>query len=534
MKIALAQINPTVGDFESNTRKIISFVNRAKEQNADIVIFPEMAVCGYPPEDLVFKKRFQKKNDHYLNKIRNISDGILIAVGCLNVSKNRIFNSAAIFHDKKVKDIYHKLILPNYGVFDEKRHFQPGDTIPIYEYKNKKFTINICEDSWIENEYMDSLGKNHNLDFLINISASPFSLKKFHLRNTILSRKAKTLKCPIIYCNMVGGQDEIIFDGTSMIISRAGKIIKMGKRFKEDLIIFDTEKDKKSQKIKILSDTEQAYNALVLGLKDYVTKNSFKQVVLGISGGIDSAVTAVLASEAVGSENVFAILMPSKYTSKETFNDSLELCKRLNIKNYTFKISDIFNSYHQNLSKIIDLNQKDITEQNLQARIRGNIIMAFSNKHKCLAINTGNKSEVSVGYCTLYGDMIGGFGLLKDVYKTTVYKIANFINKIYRNKPIPESIIKRPPSAELKPNQKDEDDIPEYKILDKVLKLYIEENQSFEEIKNKGFDKNIVKKIISLVDRNEYKRRQSPPGIKITEIAFGKDRRMPITNCFSD
>ena len=398
-----------------------------------------------------------------------------------------------------------------------------------------RFSVNICEDIWQENSITKQLRENA-VDLLINISASPFSLSKLEDRRKILSKRAKQANAFIAYCNLVGGQDEIVFDGASKIISPQGKILAMAPQFQEKLLFFEIEKGKRSKKnlsIRI-SPIKQIYQAIIFGLKDYIRKNRFEKVVIGISGGIDSALVTALAVKAIGKDKVYGLIMPSQYTSSGTLKDALKLCRYLGIKHYTLPIKDIFNAYKQTLGKTILLGKQDLTEQNIQARIRGNILMAFSNKHNCLVLNTGNKSEISLGYCTLYGDMVGGFGLLKDVYKTTVYKLAKFINKISTPALIPKSIIRRPPSAELKPGQKDEDDLSiSYVVLDKILKLYIEENLSLKEITQKGIPARLARKIILKVDRNEYKRRQSPPGVKITNMAFGKDRRMPITNKFT-
>ncbi len=574
MKIALAQINLTVGDFQPNYDKIVSYIKKAKKEKAEIVIFPELSLCGYPPEDLVFKNSFLKANKEYLNKLKKHTEGILCIAGFIDNAGGRIFNSAAVIYDKKIQNIYHKIALPNYGVFDEKRHFSAGNSLYIYEWKNIRFSLTICEDIWQKDDGITARLRQDNLDFLVNISASPFSLNKLEDRKRVLAKTAKQIQAFVFYCNLIGGQDEIVFDGASKITSPQGEIVAMAPQFKEKLLLFEfTKKGKLSRTIKIsdreknsstlsgknplteqtshtnnsinpppagssnevnIPQTKQIYHALILGLKDYIRKNGFQKAVIGISGGIDSALVAALAVKTVGKSKVYGLIMPSQYTSSETLKDAVKLCKNLGIKYYVLPISEIFKIYKEALDKTILLSGNDLTEQNIQARIRGNILMAFSNKHNCLVLNTGNKSEISLGYCTLYGDMIGGFGLLKDVYKTTVYKLADFINKNEAWPIIPKSIIKRAPSAELKPGQKDENELPaSYTLLDKILKLYIEENLSLEEIAKKGIPQNIARKVIFKVDKNEYKRRQSPPGVKITNMAFGKDRRMPITNKFT-
>ena len=531
MKVALAQIDPIVGDLEGNYCKICAFIKRAKGKDADMVIFPELALCGYPPEDLLHKPHFIKENQKYLNKLKKTARGLTILVGFVDGHGKTIYNACAIIDDGVVKDVYRKIILPNYGVFDEKRYFFPGHTLSIYEQGNFRFAVTICEDIW-ETEIVEAL-KGKALDFVINISASPFHLGKVIQRGEIFSHAARSIKCSIVYCNLVGGQDEIVFDGTSKIISSKGELIACGKRFCEDLLIFNFKANQTRSPIKVTSKPqEEAYSALKLGLYDYVNKNGFKKVVVGVSGGIDSAVVVSLATLALGKKNVCALIMPSHYTSKATLADAKKICTNLGIKYYIVNISGIAQAYAKQLSGHFKGKKADKTEENLQARIRGNILMAFSNKFGYLVLNTGNKSEISCGYCTLYGDMVGGFGVLKDVPKTLVYKIAKYINSISK-KIIPISIIRRAPSAELKPNQKDSDILPEYDLLDPILKLYVEQDLSGDEIIKKGFKSAVVKRIVQMVDANEYKRRQAPVGIKITPRAFGKDRRMPITNRFS-
>ncbi len=531
IKIALAQINPTVGILEENCAKIISYIKKAKRKGADLVVFPELSLVGYPPEDLLYKNNFIDKNINFLKSIKRHAEGIVVIVGFVDKHKGEIYNSCALIQDKEIQDIYHKIVLPNYGVFDEKRYFAAGDALSLYELKGYRFTVSICEDAW-HDEFIDLL-KDKPLDFIVNISASPFHLGKVAIREKILSRAAHQTNSFSFYCNLVGGQDEIVFDGTSKVFSPQGKLIASAKRFSEDLLIFDLDKKKKypPKKIKI-RDEQEAFSALRLGLYDYVKKNGFKKVVVGLSGGIDSAVVVSLAKITLGKENVHALIMPSCYTSKGAFDDAQKICKNLGVKYSIVGIDDILQAYIRDLKPHFKGKKPNKTEENLQARIRGNILMAFSNKFGYLVINTGNKSENSCGYCTLYGDMVGGFGVLKDVPKMLVYKLAGHINKLLGKKAIPLSVIKRPPSAELKPGQKDTDSLPPYALLDPILKLYVEDNLSLEQIVKKGFSKSLVRKIIKMVDTNEYKRRQSPVGIKITPRAFGKDRRMPITNKF--
>lgn len=531
MKIALAQINPVVGDFEHNFSKMRKIIKESSRKNISFLIFPELSLCGYPPEDLLFKPSFIKANRKYINKLAGEVKGDMVVIaGFVYQSEGMSFNSAGVLSGRKVKDVYSKILLPNYGVFDEKRYFHPGGDITVYVDKDIKIGLTICEDIW--GETVVSGLQKENPDLVVNLSASPFHSGKLSLRKNLLAGRAKKMDSFILYCNLAGAQDELVFDGTSMVINPQGKTILQGKRFSEDLIVFDTQK--KYQPVKSKTNTiEDIYKALVLGVKDYVSKNNFEKVVVGVSGGIDSALTLAIAKAALGRENVLGVIMPSKYTSKETLSDAVKVCRNLEVKTCTIPINNIYDSFAKELSSFSHFGDFSLAAQNLQARIRGNILMSFSNQEGYLVLNTGNKSEVSVGYCTLYGDMVGGFGVLKDVYKTKVYKLASFINKISRKKVIPQSIIKRPPSAELKPNQKDEDELAPYPLLDKILKLYIEKDECRRDIIKKGFDPKLVNKILSMVDRNEYKRRQSPPGIKITPKSFGKDRRMPITCKFS-
>ncbi|MBD3264569.1 MAG: NAD+ synthase, partial [Candidatus Omnitrophica bacterium] len=402
----------------------------------------------------------------------------------------------------------------------------------VYEFGDKKFTVNICEDIWTQ-DYLNIL-KNKKMDFIVNISASPFHLDKIKVRNRILSQAASRLKTFVLYCNLTGGQDELVFDGTSSVFSPEGNLISVAGRFREELLTFNLGRRKKysSKKIK-MSPEEEAFLALKKGLSDYVKKNGFSRVVVGVSGGIDSAVVLSIAKMSLGSSNVCALIMPSRYTSPQTLRDAKRLCKKLKVDYHTIEIDSIFEEYLKRLKKYFPRAGSDKTEENIQARIRGNLLMAFSNKFGYLVLNTGNKSELSCGYCTLYGDMVGGFGLLKDVPKTLIYKIAGYINRMRKLGLIPTSIIKRQPSAELNFNQKDTDSLPPYEVLDPILKLYIEEDLSLNSIVERGFNRATVKEVIQMVDFNEYKRRQAPIGIKITPKAFGKDRRMPITNGFS-
>jgi NAD+ synthase (glutamine-hydrolysing) len=531
IKIALAQINPTVGGLRGNAQKIIESIKKAKKNGSNFIVFPELALTGYPPEDLLLKDYFIKENIKFLNKIKKETTGITTVLGFVDRNKLKTYNSCAIIQDKKIIDVYHKLYLPNHGVFDEKRYFEPGKTLPIYKLGNKKFTVTICEDIWTK-EHQQRL-KSKNLDYIINISASPFSIRKLKQRKKILSSAAKHTKSFVFYCNLVGGQDEIVFDGRSLVYSPKGKLLRQAEKFSTDILYFNPGKYRQNP-IEVKSNKiENIYSALSLGIKDYMYKNNFQKAILGLSGGIDSAVTLTIVAKSIGPNKVSALIMPSCYSSEKSLTDAIKICKNLGIKYYKIKIDNIFDNYNKNLKPHFMNLPTDSTEENLQARIRGNLLMAFSNKFGHLVITTGNKSEISCGYCTLYGDMAGGFGILKDVYKTSVYQLARFINRKNKKNIIPKSIINKAPSAELRPNQKDTDSLPEYSLLDKILHLYIENDIDFQGIVKKGFDRKVVKRIIEMIDSSEYKRRQSPIGIKISEKAFGKDRRMPITNNFT-
>ncbi len=569
LRIGMAQINCTVGDLAGNTEKIIRYTEKAQEMCVDVLSFPEMAITGYPPEDLLLKRDFIDENLKYLDIIKNKTGNICVVVGFVNRKKG-IYNAAAVIQNKKIAGIYHKMLLPNYGVFDEKRYFKEGDEYKVFSLNDINFGVTICEDIWFEDGPVRVLSFAGNAEIIININSSPYHLGKWRLRETMLRERAKNSKVAIAYNNMVGGQDELVFDGSGMVLDVDGNVIERGRQFEEDLLIADIDIDKirckrkgenwqKKKKgfskykklikvtnlskqghlkkpligrgsIEPLSIEAEIYNALLLGTRDYTKKNGFKKVLIGLSGGIDSALTVAIAVDAIGKENVAGVFMPSMYTSNESIQDVDILSKNLGIKLITVPITETYNNYISSLAPEFKNLKTDVTEENIQARIRGNILMALSNKFGWLVLTTGNKSEMGVGYATLYGDMAGGFAVIKDVPKTMVYRLARYRNT--QNEIIPERIIKKEPTAELRPGQKDSDSLPAYEILDPILQAYIEEDKSFADIAAKGFDKAVVKKVIDMVDKSEYKRRQSSPGIKITPKAFGKDRRMPITNWY--
>lgn len=566
LRIALAQINPTVGDLEGNGDKIIEYIKIAEEFSPDIIAFPELSITGYPPEDLLLKPQFIRDNIEILKKIKEEVWGPVVVVGFVD-RRDDIYNAAAIIHNKRIVDVYHKMYLPNYGVFDEFRYFQAGNRAPVYEIGDVTIGINICEDLWYPEgpAHIQSLS---GAEVLININASPYNIGKAIYRKRMLSTRASDNAVIVAYLNTVGGQDELVFDGQSLIINEQGEVICSGKQFEEDLIIMDLNLDavfmrrlhdprrrqklisfekveriivtrerikgvRKSLPIKnvpCLEPMEEVYNALILGTRDYVRKNNFKGAIIGLSGGIDSSLVTAIAVDAIGKENVKCLFMPSPYTSKESREDAYRLAKNLDVELIEFPISEIFDAYLKSLSAPFKGLPPNTTEENIQARIRGNILMAFSNKFKWIVLTTGNKSEMSVGYTTLYGDMAGGFAVIKDVPKTMVYELCRWKNKKEAKEVIPERVITKEPSAELKPNQKDTDTLPPYPVLDPILKAYVEDDRGFEEIVRMGCEPECVEKVLRMIDRSEYKRRQSPPGIKITPRAFGRDRRFPITN----
>ncbi|MGQ9571075.1 MAG: NAD+ synthase [Thermodesulfovibrionales bacterium] len=569
LRIALAQTNSTVGDLEGNVSKIIHYIREAEKSGAQIVAFPELSITGYPPEDLLLKPKFIDDNLDALKEVQKNIKNIIAVVGFVD-KKDDIYNAAAIIYDKKIVDTYHKIYLPNYGVFDELRYFQAGTRYPVYKINDISFGVNICEDIW----YPEGPARFQALagaELVININASPYRIGKGRFRENMLSARASDNIVIIAYLNAVGGQDELVFDGGSFIIDEDGNVIARGKQFEEDLIFADLnleavkirrlhaprrrqevirfkkesveeievplQKNKAKimkkinlKPVEILEPLEEVYKALVLGTSDYVKKNGFKGVVIGQSGGVDSSLVSTIAVDALDRENVTGLFMPSPYTSKESREDAYALARNLGIRIKEVPIDSIYQSYLNILKKEFLGLPVDVTEENIQARIRGNILMAFSNKFRWLVLTTGNKSEMSVGYATLYGDMAGGFAVLKDVPKTLVYELCKWKNQKEGKAVIPERVLRKEPSAELKPNQKDTDVLPLYSLLDPILKAYIEDDKSFEEILSLSCDIDSVKKVIRMVDTSEYKRRQAPPGIKITQRAFGRDRRFPITN----
>ncbi|MFA6142213.1 MAG: NAD+ synthase [Candidatus Omnitrophota bacterium] len=534
IRLGIAQINTTVGGLEGNCKKITENMLKANSLGVNILSFPELAITGYPPEDLLLKTGFVDDNIAALKRLAKTVGDMIVVIGFVDRDKSGLYNAAAVIYKGDIVGIYHKVFLPNYGVFDEKRYFRPGDGYNVFSVGKLTFGVNICEDIWHEGPVREQAKKGAAL--IVNINSSPYYAGRIKEREEVIRGEAKANKVFISYANLVGGQDELVFDGQSMIVDRAGKVVTKAEAFREDLVVADINIDtgivKPLKEIKPLESTEEIYQALLLGLKDYTAKNGFEKVVIGLSGGIDSALVATLAVDALGKDNVIGVYMPSRYSSAQSEADAKELASDLGVKYITISIEQIFKLYLMALEPKFEGHGRDTAEENLQARIRGNLLMALSNKFGWLVLTTGNKSEMSTGYATLYGDMAGGFALIKDVPKTIVYRLAKYRNAI--GKVIPNSILTKEPTAELKADQKDSDTLPPYETLDQILKAYVEEDMGINDIIALGFEKNVVTKTIDMVDKSEYKRRQSPPGVKITPKAFGKDRRMPITNKYKE
>ena len=541
LKIALAQINSTVGDFSENGQKIIDRIHQAQKKGVDLVAFPELALTGYPPEDLLLKPHFIQDNVHALKKIVPHCSDIAAVIGFVDsqMPGRKIHNAAAVIFNKKIQLIYHKCHLPNYGVFDEARYFQSGLSAPVFVLNGMTIGVNICEDIWHEAGPTRAQVLTGGAKLIINISASPYRIGVGESREKMLAIRARENKVCIAYTNMVGGQDELVFDGGSLIFNEKGKLLARGKLFEEEILIADLP----SVTTRIIPAAQRGrlyrrgplppeiYRVLQTGLFDYVHKNQFQKTVIALSGGIDSALTAVIAVDALGKKHVVGVFMPSCYTAKESHEDTERLAKNLGIRLITISIEPALRTYFDMLAPSFGALPIDTTEENLQSRIRGNIIMALSNKFGWLVLTTGNKSEMSVGYTTLYGDMAGGFAVIKDLWKTVVYQLARYRNR--QGHVIPARILTRPPTAELRANQKDCDSLPPYELLDPILEAYVEKDRSFDEITAMGFDAKTVAKVIALVDNSEFKRKQAPLGVKITKRGLGKDRRMPITNRYN-
>jgi len=543
LRVALAQINVTVGGLRENTRKIGDFLALARKQRADLVLFPELAVTGYPPEDLLFKPSFIRDNLAALRRIVPASKGICAVVGFADSGPSgALYNAAAVLRDGRLIHRYHKMMLPNYGVFDEQRYFKAGKRPLVFDCGGVRVGLSICEDIWRDDGPCRTEAAS-GARLLLNLSASPYHAGKRKLRERILSRRARQCGSWICYTNLLGGQDELVFDGGSMVVDPRGRVVFKAPQFKEGLSVVDLPADGSAGRCRSFSgpstrplkSDEEIFQALVLGLRDYVRKNGFSRVVVGMSGGVDSALTAALAVAALGRPAVTTVSMPSRYSSVGTQRDARAAAKALGVRFLEIPIEPVFQAFLSTLERGIGRTKPDVTEENLQARIRGTLLTALSNKFGWLVLSTGNKSEISTGYCTLYGDMAGGFAVIKDVPKTWVYRVARYANRYFGKKVIPESVLRRPPSAELKPNQKDQDVLPPYGQLDAVIRAYVEERRPASEIRRRMGSSGVpVGRVLGMIDANEYKRRQAAPGIKITPLAFGRDRRMPITNQYRE
>lgn len=535
MTFAIIQTNFWVGDIAGNVKKMHALTLDAKARGADIVIFPELALVGYPPEDLLLRPTLGERVREAMAKLAEI-EGIVVILGYPHIDHHGTFNSAAILQDGSQKGFYHKQCLPNYGVFDEQRYFQKGRNQVLFDYKGITIGLLICEDIW-HDEPIQML-KQAGADLVIVINASPFEIGKQTARKELLTKQSSAHHLPIIYVNTVGAQDDIVFDGGSLITQSDGSVAHEGVRFLNQLLMarFDTQNktfDTQAKAPLVLSEESEMYQALVVGLRDYVNRSGFKGVIVGLSGGIDSALTLCIAVDALGSDRVYAVMMPYEYTAQISLEDAEAQAARLNVSYTVCPIHDAVAGLRSALAPLLANSEPDVTEENLQARARGTILMALSNKFGHMVISTGNKSENAVGYSTLYGDMVGGFDVLKDVYKTDVYRLANYRNRLEDNPVIPERVITRPPSAELRPNQKDQDSLGDYDTLDHILRMYIDDDLGYKAIVAAGFEPKTVEKILGMVDRAEYKRRQGAIGTKITKKSFGRERRYPLVNGWS-
>lgn len=571
LRLALAQINPVVGDLRGNVEKVLAGMGRAESLQVDLLAFPELTLTGYPPEDLLRRPQFIADNLACLDEVRRAAQGPMVVVVGFVDRQDDIYNAAAVLQEQRLAGVYHKRLLPNYGVFDEKRYFHSSEDNCVFQLGEVPWGISICEDIWLPNGPFQEQATAGGALLLLNLSASPYHAGKPAERWELFSSRARDTASVVAVVNLVGGQDELIFDGASVVVGPSTEPIARGQLFQEDFIVADLDFQEAFQRrsesprwhrgsdigtrsplrriplasradtankptlpprseIPLPSREEEVYEALSLGTHDYVNKNGFQKVVIGLSGGVDSALTASIAVDALGAQRVITVGLPSQFSSNETRRDTQQLAENLGIQLLRIPIDEVYAAYKEALAPILGAHEMGVTEENIQSRIRGNLLMALSNYYGWLVLNTGNKSEASVGYCTLYGDMAGGLSIIKDLSKTMVYRLCRYRNERAKGAWIPESILQRPPSAELRPGQKDTDSLPEYDLLDKILQAYVEEEKPFQEILQLGLDEAVVREVIARVDHNEYKRRQSPPGLKITPRALGKDRRLPITN----
>jgi len=540
VKIALGQINPTIGDFSGNSKKIIDTARQARARGAEIVLFPELAVCGYPPRDLLEKPAFVARSRQVVDEIARAVPEITVITGFVSAAKvetgKSVMNSAAVLREGQVQFVQSKMLLPTYDVFDELRYFAPATSQRVLPFGGRQLAVTICEDAWNDKHFwhrrlysVDPIDEllHSGADLVLNLSASPFHLKKRELRREMLETIARDNKVTVVFVNQVGGNDSLVFDGSSFVIAPDGRTVARGKSFEEDLVLFDSDTLQGDIHEQIDGEEASAYAALVLGTRDYVRKCGFHRVLIGLSGGIDSALTAAIAVDAVGAENVTGVAMPSQYSSEGSVRDAEELACKLGIRFKIVPIPEIFDSYRKALDPVFAGLPENVAEENIQSRIRGNILMALSNKFGELVLTTGNKSELGVGYCTLYGDMVGGLAVISDVPKTLVYRLSCYVNS--RHPVIPQSTLEKPPSAELRPGQLDSDALPPYEVLDNILEDYVEDYHTAEQIAaERGYDLKLVRDVIRMIERSEYKRQQAAPGIKVTPKAFGFGRRFPI------
>jgi NAD+ synthase (glutamine-hydrolysing) len=540
VKIALGQINPTVGDFSGNAAKMIDFATQARAAGAGLILFPELSVCGYPPRDLVERPSFVASNQETAEKIAAETRGIAVICGLVTAAEaetgKSVMNSAALLKEGGIAFVQSKMLLPTYDVFDEMRNFAPAKSQSLFSFCGKQMALTICEDAWNDKHFwhkrlyaadpVEALVQAGG-NFVLNISASPFWLGKREFRREMLATIARQDKVPVVLVNQVGGNDSLVFDGSSLVLNSAGQVVAQGKSFEEDLIYFDSDRLTGEMHEQIEGEEASAYAALVLGTRDYVRKCGFRQVIVGLSGGIDSALTACIAAEALGPENVIGVGMPGPYSSSGSVDDARSLAQNLGIRFELLCIAEIFESYRKALQEVFAGRTEDATEENIQARTRGVLLMALSNKFEAIVLSTGNKSELGVGYCTLYGDMAGGLAVISDVPKTLVYRLSRYVNS--QRPVIPQASLEKPPSAELRPDQKDIDSLPPYEILDPILEEYVEDSHTAEQIAaDHGYDLALVQRVLQMVDRSEYKRQQAAPGLKISPKAFGSGRRFPI------
>jgi NAD+ synthase (glutamine-hydrolysing) len=529
MRVALAQINTTVGDLDGNRDRIVAAIGEAKQAGAELVVFPELAITGYPPEDLLLRPAFVEAAGEAARDTARAATEIVALVGAPHREGGHLYNACLVCREGEIDSVYRKRLLPNYGVFDEKRYFEPGAGIELLEFGRRQLGLTVCEDLW-QPAPVAVESAAAGAEVLVNLSASPFHVGKDQEREEMFADRARDSGCGLVFCNAVGGQDELVFDGNSFVLDAAGRVLARAPGFEEALLVVDLGGEPAGELASPLGELDQMRLALELGLRDYVEKTGFGDVVVGISGGIDSALTAALAAEALGVDRVHCISLPSRFTSTETRDDARIVAESLGVDFRELPIDAAVGELEAALAPSFTGLERDATEENIQARVRGTLLMALSNKLGWLVLATGNKSELSVGYATLYGDMAGGFALLKDVFKTDVWRLARHLNERAGRELIPASIIERAPSAELRPDQLDEDSLPPYRDLDPVLEAYVEQDRSREELVADGFDPDVVARVVAMVDRAEYKRRQAPPGVKLRPKAFGRDRRMPITN----